>query len=82
MTRFEQHGARLVSIRGASERTGLKRTHLNALLDRGAITSIKLLDRRLIVTASLEAFIARQRERATRDRRVRVPPQDADRLRP
>jgi hypothetical protein len=70
---------RLVSISAACSRTGLKRTRLTALLDRGSIASVKLLDRRLVVVASLEAFIARQRERATRDGRVRIPPRDAER---
>ena len=65
---------RLVSVMDASLRTGLKRTRLTALLERGEIGSVKLLDRRLVVVAELEAFIARQRERATRDGRVRVPP--------
>ena len=65
---------RLVSIKDAGARTGLGRTRLTALLDRGAIASVKLLDRRLVVAESLEAFLARQRERGTSDKRVRVPP--------
>jgi hypothetical protein len=71
---------RLVSIIAACDQTGLKRTRLMTLLDRGEIASVKLLDRRLVVVASLEAFIARQRERATRDGRVRVPPRDSEQV--
>lgn len=71
---------RLVSIRAASDRTGLKRTRLTALLDRGEIGSVKLLDRRLVVASSLEAFLERQRKRAARDGRVRLPPQEAKRV--
>jgi hypothetical protein len=65
---------RLMSIRDASERTGLKRTRLTALLDREEIAAVKLLDRRLVLVTSLEHFIERQRERSTTDKRVRVPP--------
>ena len=67
-----------MSIRDASQRTGLGRTRLIALLEREEIAAVKLLDRRLVVVTSLEAFIARQRERAARDGRVRVPPRDAE----
>jgi hypothetical protein len=47
-SREEPH-VRLVSVREASERTSLKRTRLTELLDSGAIASIRLLDRRLVV---------------------------------
>jgi hypothetical protein len=82
VTSHDLYRVRLVSVRNASERTGLKRTRLTALLNRRAIASIKLLDRRLVVVASLEGFIARQRDRAECDGRVRVPPQDAARVNP
>jgi hypothetical protein len=74
VTGHDTYGVRLVSIRDASERTGLQRTRLNALLDCEEIASVKLLDRRLVVVTSLEHFIERQRERSATDKRVRVPP--------
>jgi hypothetical protein len=66
---------RLVSISAACDQTGLKRTRLMTLVDRGEVASVTLLDRRLIVASALQAFIARQRERAAGDGRVRMPPQ-------
>ena len=74
MTAPDGYRARLVSLRVAGERTGLGRTRLTALLDRGEISWIKLLDRRLVVVDSLDRFIARQQERSTADKRIRVPP--------
>jgi hypothetical protein len=68
---------RTVSIEDAGFRAGLSRSRLVGLLDSGAIASIKLLDRRLVVVASLEAFLGAQRERAARDGRVRIPPEAA-----
>src|SRR3712207_4748453 len=69
---------RLVSLKAAQARTGLRRTRLTGLLDQGSIASIKLYARRLIVAASLEAFLALQQERSAQDRRVRIPPRDTD----
>jgi hypothetical protein len=66
---------RLVSIKDASVCSGLGRARLTALLNQGSIASVKLLDRRLVVVASLEEFLSRQRERAAHDGRIRVPPE-------
>jgi hypothetical protein len=71
--------SRLVSIRDAGTRLGLGRTRLNALLDHGDLASITIGSRRLILTSSLEEFVANQQKRAARDGRVRVPPQEAKR---
>jgi hypothetical protein len=68
---------RLVSIKEARRRSGLCRSRLVGLLNEGTVDAIKLFDRRLVVVSSLESFLARQRKRADRDRRVRKPPQDA-----
>jgi hypothetical protein len=65
---------RLVTLRQAGAEAALGRSRLLQLLDQGEIASVHLLDRRLIVVASLQAFIARQRERAVKDGRVRMPP--------
>jgi hypothetical protein len=65
---------RLISIKDASIRAGLGRTRLSTLLNQRDIASVKLLDRHLVVADSLEHFIARQRERGTSDKRVRVTP--------
>jgi hypothetical protein len=64
---------RTVSIKEAGDRAGLSRSRMVGLLDSGAIASIKLLDRRLVVVASLEGFLSCQRERAAHDGRVRLP---------
>jgi hypothetical protein len=75
VTALDGYHARLLSIRDASARTGLKRTRLTALLDCEEIASVKLLDRRLVLVSSLEHFIELQRKRSTADKRVRVPPE-------
>jgi hypothetical protein len=79
LTAQDARRVRLVSISAASARTGLGRTRLTALLDRGAIASVRLLDRRLVVAVSLEHFIERQQERSAVDKRIRVPPESTAR---
>jgi excisionase family DNA binding protein len=46
------------SLQEAADRLGIGRTFLLALIDAGRITSVKIGRRRLIPTASLEAFAA------------------------
>jgi hypothetical protein len=66
---------RLVSIRRAGNETGLSRSRLLQVVQKGELVAVQLLDRKLIVAASLAAFVECQRLRAAHDRRVRLPPE-------